>query len=63
MKCPKCGGEMETGYFYGQRALWSKNGFKLTVVRDGDDIRLRATGSPAYRCEKCKKMIVTIDYS
>ena len=62
MKCPKCGGEMELGYFYGQRALWSRNDFKFTIVRGKGDIRIHASGSPAFRCEKCKKIIVTIDY-
>ena len=55
VKCPKCGREMELGYFcgremelgyfYGQRALWSKNGDKFTI-----------------KCENCKKIIVLIDY-
>ena len=62
MKCPKCGKEMEKGCFYGQRALWSKNEDKLTVLKGKDDIRLSASGSTAYRCEKCRKVIVTIDY-
>lgn len=62
MKCPKCGGEMELGNFYGQRALWSKNGDKLTVMRGRDDIKLCASGSPAYHCAKCGKIIVIIDY-
>ena len=62
MKCPKCGRQMELGYFYGQRALWSKNEAKFTIVRGKNDIRISASGSPAYRCENCKKIIVTIDY-
>lgn len=62
MKCPKCGREMELGYFYGQRALWSKNGNKFTILSGKDDMRIFASGSPAYRCESCRKIIVTIDY-
>ncbi len=62
MKCPKCGSEMELGYFYGQRALWSKNEGKLTILKGKDDVRLFAFGSPAYRCTDCRKIIVTIDY-
>ena len=62
MICPKCGKEMEPGCFYGQRALWSKSEGKLTILKGKDDIRLFASGAPAYRCENCRKVIVTIDY-
>jgi len=62
MKCPKCGREMELGYFYGQRALWSKSGDKFTILKGKDDVKLFAAGSTAYRCENCQKIIVMIDY-
>ena len=62
MNCPKCGKEMEPGYFYGQRALWSKCENKLTILKGKDDVGLFASGSPAYRCDHCRKVIVTIDY-
>ncbi len=62
MKCPKCCKEMEQGYFYAQRSLWSKNADKFTIIRGKDDIRLSASGSPAYRCENCRKIIVSMDY-
>ena len=62
MKCPKCGREMELGYFYGQRALWSKNEDKFTILKGKDDIRLFASGSLAYKCEGCKRIIAVIDY-
>jgi len=62
MKCPKCGRLMEAGYFYGQRALWSKSEDKFTILKGKDDVKLSASGSPAYRCENCRKVIVTIDY-
>jgi len=62
MKCPRCGREMELGFFYGQRALWSKKEDKLTILKTKDDVKLFASGSPACRCENCRKIIVTIDY-
>ena len=62
MKCPKCGREMELGYFYGQRALWSKSEDKFTILKGRDDVKLFASGSPAYKCENCHKIIVVIDY-
>ena len=62
MKCPKCGREMELGCFYGQRALWSKNEDKLTILKGRKDIKLFASGAPAYKCENCHKIIVMIDY-
>ncbi len=62
MTCPKCGAEMELGYFYGQRTLWSKNEDKLTILKGKDDMRISAWSAPAYRCEHCRKIIVTIDY-
>lgn len=62
MKCQKCGREMELGYFYGQRALWSKNEGKLTILKGKGDERILAFGSPAYRCEACRKITVLIDY-
>lgn len=62
MKCSHCGREMEPGYFYGQRALWSKTDHKFSILKGKDDMRLFASGSPAYRCENCRKIIVTIDY-
>ncbi|MBO5204215.1 MAG: hypothetical protein J6B72_06360 [Clostridia bacterium] len=62
MKCPKCGREMELGYFYGQRALWSKSEDKFTILKGKDDLKISASGSDAYRCENCCKIIVVIDY-
>ncbi len=62
MKCPKCGKEMELGYFYSQRALWSKKEDKFTILKGKDDIKLSASWSPAYRCGSCRKVIVLIDY-
>ena len=62
MKCPKCGKEMELGYFYGQRTLWSKNEAKLTILKGKEDLKLFAFGSPAYRCEACRKVIAEIEY-
>ena len=62
MNCPKCGREMELGYFYGQRPIWSKNEGKFTILKGKDDLKLFAWASPSYKCEGCHKVIVEIDY-
>ena len=61
MKCPKCGRETELGYFYCQRAFWSKNEDKLTILKGKDDMKLFASGAPAYKCERCHTVTVVID--
>ena len=62
MRCPRCGKEMEAGYFYGQRALWSPKEDKFTILQGKGDMRISASGSPAYRCDACRKIVVTVDY-
>lgn len=60
MNCPFCGKEMIQGKVCSSAALWWKSGpYKYRLNDEGGILgRLNGDRITAYRCERCKKIII-----
>lgn len=60
MDCPFCRQEMKQGKVCSSQTLWWKEGQDKYRLNDEGDILGRLNGDriTAYRCERCKKIII-----
>ena len=71
MKCPYCGGTMADGILQaGHSIIWTPKAhlISLNPRGDGNDVvlahnPLTTAKAPAYKCDKCLKIIVEYDES